>query len=121
MMAHSSSNALQWCYFAVKVLPEDLAHMNLRPTAFSLIRSPKLRFAAADAIYTTGQPSVQSDIPAEYTHPVHKFQKTKLLNMPHTLWSNALLGRVQTTDKKCRNGKVPMVIRSRDVIGPFSA
>ena len=31
------------------------------------------------------------------------------------------LGRVQTTDKKCRNGKVPMVIRSRDVIGPFSA
>ena len=26
---------------------------------------------------------------------------------------------VQTTDKKCWNGKVPMVIRSRDVIGPF--
>ena len=31
------------------------------------------------------------------------------------------LGCVQTTDKKCWNGKVPMVIRSRDVIGPFSA
>ena len=43
MMAHSSSNALQWCFFALKVLPEDLAHLNLRPTAFSLIRSPKLR------------------------------------------------------------------------------
>ena len=99
-MAHSSSNALQWCFFALKVLPEDLAHLNPRPTAFSLIHSPKLRFAAADAIYTTGQPSVQSDIPAEYAHPVHKFQKTKLLKMPHTLWSNALLGTHSRTGLK---------------------
>ena len=29
-------------------------------------------------------------------------------------------GCIQTTDKECRNGNVPMVIRSRDVIGPFS-
>ena len=30
------------------------------------------------------------------------------------------LGRVQTTDKKCWTGKVPMVIRSHDAISPFS-
>ena len=36
-------------------------------------------------------------------------------------WKGSYLGRDQTTDKKCWNGKVPMVIRSHDVIGPFSA
>ena len=31
------------------------------------------------------------------------------------------LGRIQTNDKKCRNGKVPIATRSREVIGPLLA
>ena len=38
-----------------------------------------------------------------------------------TVVPSCMLGRVQTTNKTCQNGKVPMVIRSRDVISALLA
>ena len=54
---------------------------------------------------------------------IKSFKVAELCALEHRVYFTYMGGcqRVKTTDAKCRNGKVPMVIRSHDVISALSA